>query len=244
MTGREGDRRRRGRTALIGVAVGLGTAATGGWLATGGGEERTTSPPLATTARLAPSGVTSTSTGAPPVTVPDTAAPTSSPPPPPAPREDLPAPPPPVITAVGSLRIDTLGVEATVVEVRVRPDGELEVPPDPSTVGWWAEGARPGGGRGSVVIDGHVDTASQGPGAFFRLGTMEVGDVVELTDADGSTHGYRVTAAARYPKDELPAAEVFAQDRAERLVLVTCGGAFDEASRHYADNVVVFADPA
>ena len=94
------------------------------------------------------------------------------------------------------------------------------------------------------MIDGHVDTASQGPGAFFRLGRMGVGDAVELTDADGSTHRYRVTAAARYPKDVLPAAEVFAQDGPERLVLVTCGGEFDEASRHYADNVVVFADPA
>jgi len=27
------------------------------------------------------------------------------------------------------------------------------------------------------------------------------------------------------------------------LVLLTCGGAFDEATHHYADNVVVYAVP-
>ncbi len=95
-----------------------------------------------------------------------------------------------------------------------------------------------------MVVDGHVDTARDGPGAFFRLGSMGVGDPVELTAPDGSTHRYEVTATARYPKDRLPTEEVFAQDGAERLVLITCGGDFDRASRHYADNVVVFADPA
>ena len=234
--------------AFAGVVVGLTTAAAGGWMAVSGGEGSAASPPLVTARPAEASVVTSTSTTAPPVVAPVTAPVTTatSPEPiqPPAPEEDdLPAAPPPVITAAGRLRIETLGVEAPVVEVRVRPDGELEVPPDPSTVGWWAEGARPGAGRGSVVVDGHVDTARQGPGAFFRLGSMAVGDPVELTASDGSTHRYRVTATARYPKAELPAEEVFAQDGAERLVLITCGGDFDEASRHYADNVVVFADP-
>jgi len=245
-TGREGGRKVRGRSASVGVVLGLGAATAGGWWVVGDGADRTTSPPLVTASRADPT-VPSTAVPAPPVTVPDTttSAPQAQPPPPPPPApEDLPATPPPVITRAGRLRIDTLGVEAAVVEVRVRPDGELEVPPDPSTVGWWAEGARPGGGSGSVVIDGHVDTARDGPGAFFRLGSMTVGDAVEVTAADGSTHRYRVTTTARYPKDDLPAAEVFAQDGAERLVLITCGGDFDDASRHYADNVVVFADPA
>lgn len=208
--------------------------------------------PLATAPAAEPPFVTSTSLVAPPaepavVTPTSTTAPPTTAtgaPQPPASGADLAATPPQVITAADRLRIDALGVEAVVVEVRVRPDGELEVPPDPSTVGWWAEGARPGGGSGSVVVDGHVDTARDGPGAFFRLGSMDVGDPVELTSSDGSTYRYRVTATARYPKADLPAEEVFAQDGPERLVLITCGGDFDDASRHYADNVVVFADPA
>ena len=229
----------RRRRALVGVVVGLGAAVAGGWMVTRGAEEPASLALVTAPAAEAPV-VTSTSTtvqGDPTIVTSPTA-------PPAPPAADLPATPPPVITAAGRLRIDALGVDAPVVEVRVRPDGELEVPPDPSTVGWWAEGARPGSGAGSVVVDGHVDTARDGPGAFFRLGSMAVGDPVELTASDGSTHRYRVTATARYPKADLPAQEVFAQDGAERLVLITCGGDFDRTSRHYADNVVVFADPA
>ena len=47
----------------------------------------------------------------------------------------------------------------------------------------------------------------------------------------------------RYPKATLPVADVFAGDVEPRLVLVTCGGAFDPVSRHYADNVVAYAVP-
>jgi hypothetical protein len=51
-------------------------------------------------------------------------------------------------------------------------------------------------------------------------------------------------AAARDQNQaELPP-EVFAAGGPPRLVLITCGGAFDRSTRHYADNVVVFADPA
>ena len=37
--------------------------------------------------------------------------------------------------------------------------------------------------------------------------------------------------------------EVFGPTPQPRLVLVTCGGSFDSARRHYADNVVVYALP-
>jgi hypothetical protein len=37
---------------------------------------------------------------------------------------------------------------------------------------------------------------------------------------------------------------VFATDGRRRLVLVTCGGAVDEATGHDSDNVVVTAVPA
>jgi len=36
---------------------------------------------------------------------------------------------------------------------------------------------------------------------------------------------------------------VFDQVVPERLVLITCGGKFDPVARHYADNLVVVAEP-
>ena len=146
-------------------------------------------------------------------------------------------------TKAGHLRLPSLDVTAPVMNVRVRSDGALEVPAVPSQVGWWADGAAPGGGRGSVVVDGHVDSARYGRGAFFRLRDLAEGDPVEMVTADGASFTYEVTAVRQYPKDELPWAEVFSQGVPERLVLVTCGGDFDRGRRSYTDNVVVFAEP-
>lgn len=147
-----------------------------------------------------------------------------------------PAPTPPVRLELPGMRLS-----APVIPVAVAA-GALTVPEDPDVLGWWAAGALPGAGRGSVVIDGHVDSARHGPGAFAQLGELAPGDPVLVTGASGETRRYRVTGRRQFPKAEL-AADVFSQDVQERLVLITCGGAFDLQRRRYADNVVVFALP-
>jgi Sortase domain len=153
-------------------------------------------------------------------------------------------PPAPGSSKPVRLRIQRLGMDAPVVAVGILPAGDLDVPEDPSVIGWWAGGARPGGAKGSVVLDGHVDSAEHGLGVFAALRSAQVGDVVEVVSGDGGSRRYTVTARREYAKSSLPAAEVFSQDVAERLVLVTCGGRFDRATRHYDDNIVVYAVPA
>jgi hypothetical protein len=44
-------------------------------------------------------------------------------------------------------------------------------------------------------------------------------------------------------KQNLPP-DIFSRNGKPRLVIVTCGGPFDQAIRHYRDNVVVTAVPA
>jgi len=94
---------------------------------------------------------------------------------------------------------------------------------------------------GSVVIDGHVDSAAFGVGALFRLRDARPGDDVVVTNAAGVTTRYSVVARRTYAKTTLPVTEIFAADVDQRLVLLTCGGPFDPTTRHYADNVVVYA---
>jgi hypothetical protein len=152
----------------------------------------------------------------------------------------------PAVEAFTPARIlaPTVGIDAAIVGVGVLPDGLLDVPPDPKVIGWWRDGARPGDAAGGVVLDGHVDSAALGVGWFARLRELAVGDAVEVRGEGGGSRRYVVDARREYPKAALPAAEVFAQTGAERLVLITCGGAFDAATRHYADNIVVYATPA
>lgn len=140
------------------------------------------------------------------------------------------------------LDLPSLQVSAPVVPVGVEPGGALTVPDDPQLLGWWSDGALPGAATGSVVLDGHVDAATAGAGAFFRLRELAPGAGVAVRTAAG-TVSYVVQAVRSYPKSALPA-DVFATAGQPRLVLITCGGAFDRSTRHYTDNVVVYALPA
>jgi hypothetical protein len=142
------------------------------------------------------------------------------------------------------LRIDRIGVDHPIVPVGLEPDGTMEIPEDVQELGWYEPGVRPGEG-GSAVLSGHVDSRAQGRGAFFELGRLDVDDLVVVTTRDGSEQRWRVVARTSYPKDELPVDELFVWGGDDqRLVLITCGGDFDRASRHYTDNVVVHAVPA
>jgi len=150
-----------------------------------------------------------------------------------------PAPPAPVVGVrlPGDRTATVVPVTATATQ------GALAVPDDPSVLGWWSTGARPGSGVGSVVVDGHVDSARDGLGVFAALRALTVGQRVEVVDQAGRRWSYRVTGRRSYPKTALADSDVFDQSVSERLVLVTCGGVFDRLTRHYADNVVVYARP-
>ena len=140
------------------------------------------------------------------------------------------------------LALPSLHVDAPIMPVEIHPGGDLTVPDNPHVLGWWQAGARPDTRQGSVVIDGHVDTATDGPGALFSLRQLRPGDPVLLTTDHGSWH-YTVAALRSYPKANLPA-EVFTPTGPPRLVIITCGGAFNPTTRQYADNIITYALPA
>ncbi|HEX5994466.1 MAG TPA: class F sortase, partial [Jiangellales bacterium] len=69
----------------------------------------------------------------------------------------------------------------------------------------------------------------------------EVGDEIEVRTNAGEVYAYTVVDVQVVPKAELPVAEVFSRDGAERLLLITCAGDFDGS--HYTDNAIVTAEP-
>jgi sortase (surface protein transpeptidase) len=144
------------------------------------------------------------------------------------------------------LRIPAIGVEAATVPVGLESDGAMEIPSDVGTIGWYEPGEGVGvapGQVGTAVLAGHVDSRTQGAGAFYYLRDLAVGDEVVVDHADGSSSTWRVTEVIQYAKDALPIDEVFVWDGPPRLALITCGGAFDWTVRSYTDNIVVHAEP-
>ncbi len=142
--------------------------------------------------------------------------------------------------APSGLRIDTLGIRAaTIVDVGVEDDGELEVPPA-SQVGWYRFGAAPGE-AGTTVLAAHI--AYNGvDGVFRHLADLRTGAIVSVEFSDGQVRRYEVTSVDEYDKQALPP-EVWATDGPERLVLITCGGRFDPSRRSYESNIVAWATP-
>ena len=147
-----------------------------------------------------------------------------------------PRPSPPV-----RVEIPAIGVSSRLIRLGLNADGTMEVPRDYDLAGWFTGGAMPGE-DGPAVISGHVDSKS-GPAVFYRLRDLRRGDAVRVRRADGRWLAFEVTGSARYAKAEFPTEAVFGPVTGPVLRVITCGGAFDRASGHYLDNVVVTATP-
>jgi hypothetical protein len=140
------------------------------------------------------------------------------------------------------VRLPTLGVDSTLVDLDVGADGVLQPPADPDVAGWYRRGAAPGE-QGPAVIAGHVDSQA-GPAVFARLDRLAPGDPVEVARSDGKEFDYRVVSVESHAKAAFPTALVYGPAPGPVLRLITGGGVFDPRSRHYRDNVVVTAVPA
>src|SRR5207244_4681217 len=124
-------------------------------------------------------------------------------------------------------RVPSVGSSASVVPVGIDvAHGVLGLPSNIERAAWWRDGAVPGERSGATLIAGHVDSARGGAGAFFRLHSARVGDLVRVATAGGRAYVYRVASVHSYRKSALPTS-VFATGGPSRLVLVTCGGRFD-----------------
>ncbi|HCX85986.1 MAG TPA: hypothetical protein DHV14_12805 [Micrococcales bacterium] len=131
-----------------------------------------------------------------------------------------------------------------VVPVGVAADGQTEVPPDALVAGWYRFGPGVGATEGSVVVVAHAGSRITPRGPFYDLRDVELGAIVELTAADGTEARYAVVDREVLTKTTIDWSVYFERTGAPRLVLVTCGGTWDQETQSYRENVVVTAVPA
>ena len=153
-----------------------------------------------------------------------------------APPESAPAP----VARPVSMTIPPIGVSTSLITLGLASDGSMQVPSSTAVAGWYTGSPRPGG-VGSSIIVGHINSATTGPGVFYRLPRLHAGDSVYVTRADGTTAEFRVTSVLTYLKDHFPTQTVYGPTPDAELRLITCGGAFDPATHHYLSNIVVYA---
>jgi sortase (surface protein transpeptidase) len=137
------------------------------------------------------------------------------------------------------MQIPTLGVTSSIIQLGLEDDGSLEVPAGAYPVGWYEGGPTPGQ-LGPSVLAGHVDWEGE-RGAFYGLRELRPGDTAVIDRADGTAVTFRVDRVEEHPKEEFPTEDVYGDIEHAGLRLITCGGAFDEDTGDYQDNVIVFA---
>ena len=94
-------------------------------------------------------------------------------------------------------------------------------------VGWWRGGSRAGTPFGTAVVAGHLDSATDPAGYLAGLSVLVPGDLVELRLGQEQ----RATGSSQLPAPErrpVPRSDLFEQRRRHRLLLITCGGPYDE----------------
>jgi sortase (surface protein transpeptidase) len=141
------------------------------------------------------------------------------------------------------LDVPSIGLRTPVGDVGITADHRIDVPAARAGLpAYWYRLLASPGEAGTAVLVGHVDSAADGPGVFYRIGELGAGDVVTVHRDDGTAPSFVVVRVARFAKDRFPTDVVYGATGRPTLRLVTCGGSFDRSTGSYRDNVVVFAD--
>lgn len=142
--------------------------------------------------------------------------------------------------AAWEIDIPGIGVAAQMVTLGDPVGDTLPVPTlaQARDVGWYPFTAVPGT-AGNAVVVGHVDTYTSAA-VFYDLYLLVRGDLIYV-DMGGTRVRFRVTSVRMVAKDQFPVSQVFGTTGKHLLWLITCGGDFDYATRHYLDNLIVSA---
>lgn len=137
------------------------------------------------------------------------------------------------------LVIPKVEIDTSVVPVGLQPTGSVNLPDSFEKVGWYSGGPTPGE-LGPAIMVGHVDSI-HGIAIFWRLRELVPGDTFEVFRADGTIANFKVLEVQQFFQDTFPTTGVYGNIRYAGIRLITCGGTFNLATRHYDQNTVVYA---
>ncbi|MGZ0212161.1 MAG: class F sortase [Actinomycetales bacterium] len=141
------------------------------------------------------------------------------------------------------IQIPSVAIDLQITPVGVQDDGLMQIPENIRVAGWYRFGPSPASETGSTVVTAHVDDFEQGLGPFAYLKEMPADAEIVVTTDDGVDHRYALESVQNIEKKQLPLDQVFDRGGAPRIVLITCGGQFDENVLNYSDNVIAIANP-
>lgn len=140
-----------------------------------------------------------------------------------------------------SLAIPAIGVRTDLLNLGLRENGSLDVPPTGNGApASWYNGSPTPGERGPSVMLGHVNALGGATGVFADLRKLTPGTDIDVSRADGTTAVFTVDRGAQYSKNNFPTLEVYGNTPGAELRLITCDG-YDPVTRLFDDNYVIYA---
>lgn len=139
-----------------------------------------------------------------------------------------------------AIEIPSLGLSADIEPTGILENGEMGVPEQIDQVGWFEPGF-PVGAKGNAVLAGHVDSLT-GPAVFYYLDKLEIGEHVNILDANGREMVFEVKEKSSYVTDQAPIGEIFGASEKRMINLITCTGDFDRDTGSHEERLVVSAE--
>lgn len=139
------------------------------------------------------------------------------------------------------LRVPSLGIESRAFPMGIARDGSIQTPQSIYDTGWYTGAGKPGK-NGAVFIDGHVSGPTK-PGVFKNLGSMKVGDTLELETGDTTTYRYAVVHTENISYRSVDMKKVLRPYGAatQGLNLMTCSGRYNKAAHSFENRTIVYA---
>jgi LPXTG-site transpeptidase (sortase) family protein len=137
-----------------------------------------------------------------------------------------------------SIALPSIGASGLVQRIGLTKDHAVAVPSNVAFAGWYTLGVKPGE-SGLSIIDGHV-SGKYSDGIFKKLKQLKAKDQLSVEFGDKSKRTFEVVSVATFPEDKAAAYLFEKQSNIDKqLNLITCGGAFNRATQHYEDRVIV-----
>ena len=122
------------------------------------------------------------------------------------------------------LVIESLGVDAPIIELGMDGDGVPQVPLNGQDVAWYDFAAKPGEGS-NTVLAGHINWA-RSPAVFFDLDDLQPGEVLRLIRDEGDEFVYEVIDNFSVDPTDPESLKVMAPTEEDTVTLITCGGSW------------------
>lgn len=159
------------------------------------------------------------------------------------PAQTAPQPPPKrrfaAMATPALLHVPSLNIEVTIQPVGLTPEGNMDVPPIETVLGWYKHGVYPGN-PGAAVLAGHTGHPNK-PSLFRQFEKLGKKEQIIVRDAHNAKAVFEIAETATYTPESAPRERIFGSSPNAQLAIITCAGEWKPRENTYSHRYVIYA---